>query len=135
MDPGPGDEAGTSIRKATSGFVAWALTWVGLIVYIFWAGPGFRVLGLTYYPDRYWAVAAPAIFVALFYYYWTTYTLMYLRNTKRLDDLYTLTDENAKGATTALGSLSDSNSSVPPITDIPVNVSSKVLHEVWSPAA
>jgi phosphatidylinositol glycan class P protein len=126
------EQPGGSIRTATSGFVAWALTLIGLICYAVWSGPGFHAFGLTYYPDRYWAIAAPALFVALFWYYLTTYTLMYFRNTKRLDDLHALTDVDAKGTTATLGSLSDVSSSVPPISDIPVDMSSKILHEVWT---
>lgn len=90
-----------------------------------------RSIGLSYYPDRYWAIAAPALFIVLFYYYWTTYTLMYFRNTKPLNDLFVLTDGDAKGSTTNLGSLSDVNSSVPPISDLPVHVTSRVMYEAW----
>jgi hypothetical protein len=124
----------SDIRKATSGFVAWVLTWAALLVYLVWCGPGLLRFGVSYYPDRHWAVGAPAVFIALFWYYWSTYTLMYMRNTKRLDDLHALTDDAAKGGTAALGSLSDTSSSVPPMCDIPVDISSKVLHEAWAPA-
>ena len=124
-------DTGSNIRTATSGFVLWALTWGALVMYFVWAGPGFQWLGISYYPDRYWAVAGPAVFVVLFWYYWSTYTILYMRNTKRLDSLHALTDEMSKGGTSALGSLSDTSSSVPPMCDIPVDVSSKALHEVW----
>jgi phosphatidylinositol glycan class P protein len=130
-DDGPTDSAQASIRVATSGFVVWALTWCGLLIFLVWSGPGMRGIGLSYYPDRYWAVAAPALFVIAFYYYWTTYVLMYFRNTKPLSDLNTLTDMDAKGSTTNLGSLSDVNSSIPPISDLPINVTSRAMYEAW----
>jgi phosphatidylinositol glycan class P protein len=121
-------------RTATSGFIAWGLSWAALAMYVLWSSVSEETLHrmqFTYYPDRYWAVALPALFVMAFLYYWTTYMLMYLRNTKPLTDMHCLTDDNAKGAKMTLGSLSEVSSSVAPISDIPVSVVSKVLHHAW----
>lgn len=122
-------------REAIGGFIAFLLTWVGLLIYIFWSGvseSSLHAVQFTYYPDKYWAVAAPAFLIVAFYYYWTTYMLSYMRNTKPLDDMFCLTDTKAKGSgRTMLGALTDAQSSIPPITDIPVNVTSRIFHQAW----
>ena len=123
-----------SQHKAVNGFIAYLLTWASFLIFIVWSGVAEETLHsvqFTYYPDKYWAVAVPAFFTMLAYYYISTYLLMYLRNTKPLTDMFYLTDNQAKGAKPTLGTLAEVEASVPPITDIPVVVTSKVFFEAW----
>lgn len=123
-------------QKAINGFVFWVLTWVGFIMFIVWSTSPEDLLHrfqFTYYPDRYWAVALPAIVSMFFLYYVIMYYLSSLRNTKPLTSAFCITDQDARQqGKTSLGGLSDGNgSSIPPIADIPVNVVSRVLHQPW----
>ena len=121
-------------RTAIAGFVAWILTLIGMVAYVIWALVPEKTLnriGIVYYPDKYWAVAVPAYVGMMFWYYITTYILSYFRNTHPQTDMYCLTDIKAKGSKATLGTLSDQSSSVPPIADIPVTVTSKVFHQAW----
>ncbi len=127
------ESAVTDHRKAVGGFVTWILTLAGMGAYIIWAlvpEEQLHRLGIVYYPDKYWAVAAPAYFAMLFLFYWTTYTLSYMRNTNPLTDMYVVTDRHAKGSKATLGTLADTQSSIPPISDIPVAATSKIFFQV-----
>ena len=139
-------------QKAINGFIAWILTIVGLVIYFVWMvfpENVLRVIHFRYYPDKYWGLAIPGIVIMGFTFYWTTYMTMYLRNTNPLTSILTVADVDSgkpKGGASSgvkrddssqrvkgLGSgLSGQNSSkMPPIEDIPVNVSSMILHQPW----
>jgi phosphatidylinositol glycan class P protein len=128
-------------QKAINGFIVWVLTWVGLFMFVVWSALDEDLLHevqFTYYPDKYWAIALPAIFVMLFAYFLTTYFLMSIRNTKSLNDAYCVTDDDAKpqgkaglGTLSSEASSSKNNCSVPSIADIPVDVTSRLLHQPW----
>lgn len=121
---------------ATRGFVAWVLLWFLFSIFVLWtllSDENLRWLGVTYYPARYWAVAAPGLFAMGLYYYLTTNFLTYVQNTKPFSDIHCLTDEHAKGEQATLGTLlsSDGLDSIPPISDVPASVTSKVLYQPW----
>ena len=121
-------------QKAIGGFIGWTLVIAGMTAFVLWSCLDEATLhsfGVTYYPDKYWAVALPGFFTMAFLYYWSTYMLMYMRNTKPLCDMHCITDLQARGSKAELGTLSNVQSSVPPIADIPVNVASRVLHQPW----
>lgn len=122
-------------QKAISGFILWLLTILGLLIFIVWSGleePTLHRFQFTYYPDKYWGVALPALFVMSFIFYVTTYFLMYMRNTKPLTDAFCITDNDTRATSkVTLGSLSEAQASVPPIADIPVPVTSKIFFQPW----
>jgi phosphatidylinositol glycan class P protein len=122
-------------QKAINGFIFWMLSIAGLFMFIVWSSLEEQILHeyqFTYYPDKYWAVALPATFVMAFLYYLSTYFLMYMRNTNPLTSFYCITDSDARTTSKAsIGSLADTNSSIPPISDIPVNVTSRLLYQPW----
>ncbi len=129
-------ESQKASQKAAYGFIVWIMTIIGMTIFIFWSSlPEWALhsIQFTYYPDRYWAVGAPAVLIATYYYFSSTYILMYLRNTKRLTDLHGVTDRDAKSGArhASLGPLAEVKSSVPPIADIPVSVTSRLFYLPW----
>lgn len=120
---------------AINGFIASLLIVVGSITYVLWAvlpDEALHCLHLTYYPDRYWAVAVPAMVVMFIFYYFTTSWLLVLITTHPLTDGCCVTDVDSKREKEIeVGALADSNSSVPPWVDIPVSVSSHLMFEPW----
>eukprot|EP00331_Platyophrya_macrostoma_P020331 CAMPEP_0176469804 /NCGR_PEP_ID=MMETSP0127-20121128/40073_1 /TAXON_ID=938130 /ORGANISM="Platyophrya macrostoma, Strain WH" /LENGTH=72 /DNA_ID=CAMNT_0017863967 /DNA_START=237 /DNA_END=455 /DNA_ORIENTATION=+ len=69
-----------------------------------------------------------------FLYYLVTYYLSQWTNTKPLSDAFCFTDCDARPQGRAgLGTLSEGgkSSSVPPISDIPVDITSRVLYQPW----
>ena len=127
------------IRTATTGFVLWVLSAVGMGIFVVWSALSeehLRRLGFTYYPNRYWAAGGPGFLVVLVYFYFSSYILHYCRNTKPLNDIHVLTDGAARGARATLGSLDDdvgsgAGESVPPISDISAAAVSRALYQAW----
>lgn len=125
-----------SQQKAINGFAICILASMGMAIYLVWMflpDPLLRAVQFTYYPDKYWGVALPAALVMAFLFFWCSYMISYCRNTRKLTSVITITDPHAKPeARASLGGLSETaKSSVPPITDIPVHISSKILHQSW----
>lgn len=120
---------------AINGFIASILIVLCSVAYVLWAvlpDEVLHALHLTYYPDRYWAVALPAILVILLFYYFTTSWLLVLVTTHPLTDGRCITDVDRKlDNELEVGALADSNNSVPPWVDIPVSVASHLLFEPW----
>ncbi|KAK9811567.1 hypothetical protein WJX72_006033 [[Myrmecia] bisecta] len=67
-----------SARGASSvevyGFVGWTTSIVAYVAFLIWAylpDQSLRALGITYHPDKYWAIALPAwVSVAVVFTYW-----------------------------------------------------------------
>ena len=128
--------AGSNISRATAGFMTFTLSLIGLAIYIFWSllpDWALQKVGFSYYPNRYWAVAAPSVFGVILAYFLFFNFVSYMRNTKPLEDLYNLTDEQSKEAAVDTNPLGHTvaNSSVRPLTDLPVSMTSLVLHQAW----
>lgn len=82
--------AGITPIAAVYGFIGWVLTLLAFFTYLLWAIIPDSLLesyGITYYPDKYWALAGPSVFLSLAMFYWVYYVTMYLRNTVALDDV------------------------------------------------
>uniref|UniRef100_A0A7S1I5M2 PIG-P domain-containing protein n=1 Tax=Eutreptiella gymnastica TaxID=73025 RepID=A0A7S1I5M2_9EUGL len=113
------------------GFVSFLLTMVAFAMYLFWAyvpETWYVSYGITYYPDRYWAVAVPAwVFMAVGFYL-VVYYATYLTNTPGLDDWRTITDNYAKGEQPTLGDLSK-DTTILPVADIPISVVNRIMHQ------
>ncbi len=125
--------ANSNIQRATSGFITFALSILGIIIFTFWSILPEHVLqsvGFSYYPNRYWSVAAPSLFTVLLSYFLFYHFCAYMRNTKPLDDMFLLTDSQSKEATPEKN-LFSSSTSVRPLADIPVTMTSVVLHQPW----
>lgn len=126
--------AGSNIQRATAGFMIFALSLIGMGIYIFWSilpDHTLQAVGFSYYPNRYWSVAAPAIFGVCLAYFLLYNFVSYMRNTKPLDDLFNLTDGQSKESAPDLNPLGHTSSGVRPLTDLPASVTSLVLHLSW----
>lgn len=135
--PPPQTEVGVNKgpQVAINGFIAWLVSLLISSLYVLWAILPDEVLHrmhITYYPDKYWAVAAPAILVMFFFYYFTSYICVALAVTYPLDDGRCVTDVDCRfeGQVNVRG-LSESTSGVQPWMDIPVSVASQVLFQPW----
>lgn len=126
---------GSNIHRATAGFITSALSVAGLVIFVFWSILPEHVLhyvGFGYYPNRYWSVAAPSIFLVLFSYFLFFHFCSYMRNVKPLDDMFQVTDLQSKQAARDTNPLGNNGSTtVRPLCDISVAMSSLVLHQPW----
>ncbi|CAH1254408.1 PIGP [Branchiostoma lanceolatum] len=88
-----------SPERAIYGFVLYLASFLGLGLYVVWAyvpEPWLHAAGLTYWPQKYWALAAPvyisiAVLFILVFYVGLNFTV-----TAPLDSVHTVTDEFAK---------------------------------------
>lgn len=122
-------------QMAINGFIAWLLIISLTTVYLLWAivpDSILHSLHITYYPDRYWAVAVPAILIMIFFYYYATSMCMILITTHPLDDGRCITDVDSKEERQITpGALTQNGGSVPPLVNIPVSISSRLLFLPW----
>ncbi|CAE6397985.1 hypothetical protein RSOLAG22IIIB_01476 [Rhizoctonia solani] len=115
------------------GFVAWATTAILWFIYVFWAllpDSIIRSMGITWYPNREWALLIPsyAVFLALFTYF--TYFALAIYATPSYSDIRSITDEHAHnrpmGNTNLLAP--DSWTRVPQVHDLPIGIVNRVLY-------
>lgn len=130
------NKGGTQV--AVTGFICSIVFSMGFVTYMFWALTPTKYLNalhITYYPDRYWAAALPAMLIMFFFYYFIAYMCLILITTYPLSDGGCITDEDKKKETEIkLGTMSDAKHSVAPWVDIPVEVASKLLYQPWKKA-
>ncbi|CAN8021860.1 hypothetical protein HPB47_025156 [Ixodes persulcatus] len=85
--------------RAIYGYVLFVACYLGLALYLFWAyvpGAWLRAVGITYFPDKMWALALPATIVGAVVLFGTClYPGVILLATPRLDDVNTVTDSHA----------------------------------------
>jgi phosphatidylinositol glycan class P protein len=112
-------------RAEVYGFAIWIASFIVYGLYLLWAytpESWLQMLYITYYPDKYWAVAFPcymlSVNVALFF----SSILYHHFRTKPLDSKYTFEDES---------SLRDDNTyqidQVPPFSDLPIEKWNEML--------
>eukprot|EP00759_Apiculatamorpha_spiralis_P058028 PhF_6_TR8942/c0_g1_i1/m.14092/K03861/PIGP, GPI19, DSCR5; phosphatidylinositol glycan, class P len=78
---------------AVYGFICWVLTIILFLVFLVWSlVPDTMLLAVdvTYFPDKYWALAIPSFIVVTFLFYWTFYVSMYVKNILPLNDPRTI---------------------------------------------
>eukprot|EP00771_Trimastix_marina_P002362 gnl/Trimastix_PCT/3492.p1 GENE.gnl/Trimastix_PCT/3492~~gnl/Trimastix_PCT/3492.p1 ORF type:complete len:198 (-),score=18.93 gnl/Trimastix_PCT/3492:137-730(-) len=84
---------------AVYGFVAWITTYVLFVIYLLWAflpDDLLYSLGITYYPNRYWAIAIPAYIVVLLLFVILFYVAINFIITRPLDSKATFIDAKAR---------------------------------------
>ncbi|CAN7997418.1 unnamed protein product [Ixodes hexagonus] len=85
--------------RAIYGYVLFVSCYLGLALYIFWAyvpSVWLRAMGITYFPDKTWALALPTAFIVAVILFGTClYPSVILLATPRLDDITTVTDSHA----------------------------------------
>lgn len=80
------------------GFVLYLLSAIAVVFYLVWAYLPDRILqsmGITYYFNRYWAIAVPMHFIVTFCYVLVGIAMLDLISVPRLWSLCTITDEFA----------------------------------------
>ncbi|GFY07665.1 phosphatidylinositol N-acetylglucosaminyltransferase subunit P [Trichonephila clavipes] len=117
--------APTSTRSVY-GFVLYITNYTLLLIYLIWAyipTPWLHALGLTYWPQKYWAVAIPVyICCCILIFALLLYPGINLMMTPDLSSIQTITDEHARTPKPAV------RDSIPPIYDIPI---SEVCHKLY----
>ncbi|KAF8965048.1 PIG-P-domain-containing protein [Flammula alnicola] len=126
------------------GFVAWTSTYLLFVLYILWAvlPDGWIVwLGVTWYPNREWALLVPSWTIVVVILTYITYSAMAIRATPAFNEMSSITD-----ARIALPSQEDSDhnpyfasakpDAIPELHDIPIGMVNSVLyHETLQRAA
>ncbi|KAH9852280.1 PIG-P-domain-containing protein, partial [Lenzites betulinus] len=110
------------------GFVAWAGTYLLFVLYLLWAALPDRAilaLGVSWYPNREWALLVPAYGMVLILFTYFTYFALALAGTPAFDDLRTITDSKAHIAPDA----APYRAGAPPeMRDIPLGLVNRVLY-------
>ncbi|OBA24396.1 PIG-P-domain-containing protein [Metschnikowia bicuspidata var. bicuspidata NRRL YB-4993] len=111
------------------GFFMYVLSAVALTMFVMWILAPHSVLlslGISYYPDKYWAQAIPMYFLMLMFY---LYVLVTLYNnevqTLKLDDLRVFTDEHSVSPEDPVDWLWKAPSGV---WDLPIGLVNEVLY-------
>ncbi|KAH7344706.1 PIG-P-domain-containing protein [Rhizoctonia solani] len=115
------------------GFVAWATTAILWFIYISWAllpDSVIRGMGITWYPNREWALLIPsyAVFLVLLTYF--TYFALAIYATPSYSEVKSITDEHAHYRPMGRTSLPahDSRTTVPQVHDLPIGLVNRVLY-------
>ncbi|KAI6043989.1 PIG-P, partial [Pisolithus marmoratus] len=119
------------------GFVAWTSTSFLFVVYVLWAllpDEYIRRLGITWYPNREWAVLLPAYSIVIVLLTYFTYFSLALANTPAFSDSMAFID--GKAHFPALDGpnpyLRYKDPNVAPETyEIPIGVVNRVLYSQW----
>jgi len=92
-------DPGRAKVREVYGFAGWIATIGAYICYLLWAYLPERVLhsiGVTYYPDRYWAVAAPAMLVMIVSFYTVIFGFLCLAVHPHVDTFDAVSDGYSK---------------------------------------
>ncbi|KAJ2552246.1 hypothetical protein EV175_003392 [Coemansia sp. RSA 1933] len=115
------------------GFVVYMVSMASFVVYLAWAylpDSALEAMGISYYPDRYWALALPAWWLTAvgFILLFNVATNMY--NTPLLSSLDNITDphSNISDIADATGFVCDEIGGIPPISDLPITLANKCLY-------
>lgn len=108
------------------GFVGAISTLVGFMVFMIWAylpEPWLHTMGITYYPNRYWAMAIPAYVMIAIFFVVTFYTSLNYMATPPPYSLNTLFDEYTRSPITGTSGsqfLHESDRPIDSISDLPI---------------
>nr|CAD7193791.1 unnamed protein product [Timema douglasi] len=107
--------------RSVYGFVLYLSSYSALSVYLVWAFVPDNILhsiGLTYWPQKYWAVAVPIhLCVALALFAFLIYPSINLIMTPPLHDMRTITDPHAIN----INGKKVPPDGIPPVSDIPIS--------------
>ncbi|KAJ1997943.1 hypothetical protein GGI04_004050 [Coemansia thaxteri] len=136
----PSSASGASMMAKTPtfeyyGFVVYLVSLVAFTVYLLWAylpDEVLRAAGITYYPDRYWALAMPAWWVSAmaFLFVFNMATNMY--NTPLINSIDNITDPQSllpSEMNCADRYFCAEVGGIPPIGDLPISLVNKCLYQ------
>ncbi|XP_072036644.1 phosphatidylinositol N-acetylglucosaminyltransferase subunit P-like [Amphiura filiformis] len=115
-------------ERAIYGFVLYLGAIFGLGLYLVWAflsESWLYPIGLTYWPQKYWAIAVPVygcVGILFIYIFYMAYNFMI---TPPLDSIYTMTDEYSKPVVPAKDLAPNA---IPPLRDIPISEINRQLY-------
>ncbi|KAI0916028.1 hypothetical protein AcV5_003481 [Taiwanofungus camphoratus] len=116
------------------GFVAWTSTYLLFCLYVLWALlPDEYIvwLGVSWYPNREWAVLLPAYSIMLVLLTYVTYFALALSGTPSFSDISTITDSKAHlpAINTPNPYLAHAQSNaIPEMYDIPIGIVNRVVY-------
>ncbi|KAL8602449.1 hypothetical protein ACOMHN_067645 [Nucella lapillus] len=85
-------------ERAVYGYVLYLASYIGLGVYLVWAyvpDSWLTAVGLTYWPQKYWAVALPVYLCVLIVLFYITYLGLIFISTPPLTSVTIITDSHA----------------------------------------
>ncbi|KAK2148883.1 hypothetical protein LSH36_477g01047 [Paralvinella palmiformis] len=115
-------------ERAIYGFVLYLGAWVCLAIYLVWAyipDDWLHAVGLTYWPQKYWAIAVPCYLLVTLISIVTLYVAGNFILTVPLDSINTIEDTYSCQVVD-VNNLPDD--AVPPIGDIPIADVNKILY-------
>jgi phosphatidylinositol glycan class P protein len=105
------------------GFIGWFLTIVVFVVFLAWSllpTSALQVLGITYYPSKYWAIALPCFFYVFVVFVQVCYQALNLIHCPPPTAFSSFEDEHSRrGLPEPPG--------IPEVTDIPINVVNRLM--------
>ncbi|KAF5310794.1 hypothetical protein D9619_008064 [Psilocybe cf. subviscida] len=118
------------------GFVAWTSTYLFFVLYILWAVlPDEWIVwtGVTWYPNREWALLVPSWTVVTVIFTYITYSALAIRATPAFNEMRTITDSRAAWPSHEDGDYnpyiaSAESNAIPEIYDIPIGLVNHVLY-------
>ncbi|OJT08847.1 Phosphatidylinositol N-acetylglucosaminyltransferase subunit P [Trametes pubescens] len=114
------------------GFVAWASTYLLFVLYLAWAllpDRAILALGVSWYPNREWALLVPAYGMVLVLLTYFTYFALALAGTPAFADLRTITDSKAHVPADAAPYLAHGRPDALPLQhDIPLGLVNRVVY-------
>lgn len=112
------------------GFVGYLTTIVAYIIYIIWAfvpSDVLRCIGVTYYPSKEWAIIVPTwLCMAVVFSYWV-YESLNMKSVPSRSSMETIQDKHTKTASPRDACFPGMPGNVPPLVDIPADITSRLL--------
>ncbi|GAA5808267.1 hypothetical protein MFLAVUS_001655 [Mucor flavus] len=115
------------------GFVMYLGSFVILGIYLIWAYVPDEILhrlGITYYPNRYWALAVPIWLMTIIWFIFFSFMSLSLLNTPPFTSYHCITDEHANLMRLDSEMVSDRPSDwIPELHDIPIGLVNAILYQ------
>eukprot|EP01104_Vermistella_antarctica_P010249 TRINITY_DN2714_c0_g1_i1.p1 TRINITY_DN2714_c0_g1~~TRINITY_DN2714_c0_g1_i1.p1 ORF type:complete len:174 (+),score=27.21 TRINITY_DN2714_c0_g1_i1:267-788(+) len=133
VEPPPEPKRPSGVTVEVYGFVGWMTSFFAFAIFIFWAYLPERFLfsiGVTYFPDKYWALAGPTFLCFTIIFVVVMYICVNLINTEPLESYSTIVDVHSRTSEMdeALNCVQNEES-IPPIADIPIHQVNKLLYQ------
>ncbi|XP_041378349.1 phosphatidylinositol N-acetylglucosaminyltransferase subunit P-like [Gigantopelta aegis] len=113
-------------ERAVNGFVLYLMSIVALGLYVVWAyvpDSWLHALGLTYWPQKYWAIAIPVYLCLVFLLGYPLYMGLTLMNTPPLTSTNTITDDFSREVKQDIP-----KNAIPPIGDMSISDVNRLMY-------